>query len=134
MGMFLKQNIINKVVEFNSIHKQLNAEQLSTVAENIGIISEVVPAQALVIDGNTVVTPIVKVATKHSNVDVKEVDGVPYEVLVEDIVALVLINNALAWVTRSCESYFLPDGEDVAFTKNDVISQVDIATLRGYKL
>lgn len=136
MDATLQLNIVTAIKQFvnQSANGQLNNEELGLVCARANAEVKFGETTKISWNGQDVDAYVVNIAAKQSSLSSEIVDGVQYDKLHMETIALVVDDTNVAVVKRSYDAYSKDDDE--MFVKNEVLesaNDVDTTEYRFYK-
>ncbi len=136
MDATLQLNIVTAIKQFvnQNANGQLNNEELGLVCARANAEVKFGETTKISWNGQDVDAYVVNIAAKQSSLSSEIVDGVQYDKLHMETIALVVDDTNVAVVKRSYDAYSKDDDE--MFVKNEVLesaNDVDTTEYRFYK-
>ena len=136
MDATLQLNIVTAIKQFinQNANGQLNNEELGLVCARANAEVKFGETTKISWNGQDVDAYVVNIAAKQSSLSSEIVDGVQYDKLHMETIALVVDDTNIAVVKRSYDAYSKDDDE--MFVKNEVlesVNDVDTTEYRFYK-
>lgn len=136
MDATLQLNIVTAIKQFvnQNANGQLNNEELGLVCARANAEIKFGETTTISWNGQDVDAYVVNIAAKQSSLSSEIVDGVQYDKLHMETIALVVDDTNVAVVKRSYDAYSKDDDE--MFVKNEVlesVNDVDTTEYRFYK-
>lgn len=136
MDATLQLNIVTAIKQFvnQNANGQLNNEELGLVCARANAEVKFGETTKILWNGQDIDAYVVNIAAKQSSLSTEIVDGVQYDKLHMETIALVVDDINVAVVKRSYDAYSKDDEE--MFVKNEVlesVNDVDTTEYRFYK-